>query len=1239
MQRHGGTRKFFALAGGEVENDFSKKLVRNRTPESAVEELRAAHEKWKALPEDERGDFSAVWLYTNEGALYKWMRKRGGYDFFVALAGGEVATDFKKDQSVYNRTPESAVEELRALYAQWKALPEDKFEKFNVAWLYKNFRAFLEWIYGHGGIQKFITLAGGDVAEDFEKMEMVRGRTPEMAIEELRAAHARWKALSEDERGKFNVSWLYNHAAGVLNWVYQHGGIEMFVILAGGDVENDFRQTKRKVERGNPLKKELDELLGEVAHGSAQEFRSLINIFGSSRCVDILFRYRSDFQRLPVEYVKGMLGDYLGDFLVAKGEFRTSDVEVALPYLSDLTFREGLFETIKDNCLRFYYSQKQGAGAVGKTNDDIIYGYLGHLVEELGHLKNPALDDIIQDVLVYYDSVLKDFHKPEQFVDALNPNREFPDINQRINMKELKEKKRLVIADEMGLGKSASAIMAKEQLGIACAVVVAPANVVSTWQRYLSPQEHGGYYKTGQAPRVLTVEHPDQLDGVDASTYDYILISQEKMNDRYVEHLEHIDYGMMVVDEFHKFKDISGERTKHLTRLTQKVEGDDKYLALLSGTPVPNKIRDVALTLKLLYPERFGAVGDRELVAQIIQGDIIDLRSVLLPKMQMKSLAESVEMPPLTETIRKVELSELEKEVYEMLLEEDELDVKSKMNLLQKFLLNPDSVDATPGIESSKIQALSEELETAFQTKDKVVVFVNGLIDDVIRGEQTILDHLKLPPGVTALPIHGKNRNERTAIEKQFREAPGKILLLVSGQTADVGVDFSCGDEVIFYNEPWTEYYRRQQLARVYRPGQENPVESTTLIAEETIDAGIHEYILKKYQAIEKLLKGVPISELEKNLLTKTETGDTADAEVNPELARFYFSTWDKMLKMFGYVKEIGEEEFRKFLVAYGEHDATRGEQYAEYYAELGNRSYQANANRVTATLLNRFVREQGKDPESLLILDVASGPEMLRNHIPDVYQHRVVSMDINKEHFQGEGGTRVVGSALKLPFKKRTMDYVTMSLSWHYTNFVPSKERYERIEVLKEMNRVLKEGGRGVLNLIYSFDFKNEEQFAAVADSLGFRIVSEYSGEVEAGSQYASRVITLEKVRDCEGTIDDTIEQIGPDNLNGVKFTKNDKRLRDSRKILTEFEIGGKVLHVDFNKKDKEVFEEEAAITALGERLRDQNKNIRSIPRDQIIENGFVRISTGKRYILFKKLEKGRGVVIIKDTSTQQAA
>ncbi|MCX6780749.1 MAG: SNF2-related protein, partial [Candidatus Magasanikbacteria bacterium] len=991
---------------------------------------------------------------------------------------------------------------------------------------------------------------------------------------------------------------------------------------------------EKSKELEDRLKKDLSKDEQEK-DGLSQNIRSLIGVFGASRAIDLLYKFRPEFRGIPVERVKSCLGEYLGDFLAAKHEFHLKDLGEAKEFLSDTTFREGLYETMKSHCLQYYFQERK-KGVEGDSYE-IIYGYLVHIIDELGDDTNEFLDQVIEDVVTYFADAIQKFHKPEKFVDHLAEGREFPDLNQKINMKELQDKKRMLIADEMGLGKSASVIMAKEHMKLGCAVVVVPAVVVGTWQDYLSDDpERKGYFKPGQAPRVLVVENPEQLRDVTKDQYDYIIVSHGRLNGRYAPLLEQLDPDMLIVDEVHELKNIkagkkAAVRSRALMPLVRKLEQgekENKYLAILSGTPIPNKVRDVALTLKMLYPEKFADMSSAELVRDIIHGDAINLRALLIPHMQMKELEDVVEMPERAEKIVEVKLSPDEADMYEAILELDELTATEKMKTLMKFLMNPALLDTTPGIEGAKIVALRNELQEIFKTKSKVLLLVNHLISGILRGRNAVIDQLSLPPNVKIETIHGEDdKKQRPKIQNEFNNGVDPMLLGGSGDAMGVGISLVGGEVTIVYSEPWTESDLRQQKARVFRPGLQHPIQERTMIVSGTLDEGIHKYIARKYAAVEKILKGIPISELDKRMLEKAEsnpTGEDADFELNPELARTYYSWRQRLSQMFGHMKELGEESIVKFL-------ETWGADYAEGYRQVGARSYQANTNRVSGTLINEMIQKSGRHPAALAILDVASGPEMLRHHIGNANQESVFSLDINGHHFKDStsGKTRT-GSWTKMPIKSGSVDYLNCAMAFQDSAFIPSKGKFERIDVLREMNRVLKNGGRAVISMIYSMQMLDMEKFKLFAEATGFHLVEDYSGLAENGGRFSSQIITLEKFADAQKTAQDIFKEVGQENHSGLKMGNTEKILKNYREILTGFFLDGRAKTVDLNDSDRAVLHEEKELTDKVAELKVRYKTIRDIPPEEVISNGFVRMLAGKNYLLFKRLTKASGVVIL---------
>lgn len=1013
------------------------------------------------------------------------------------------------------------------------------------------------------------------------------------------------------------------------------------------------------------LKTNLENFVQEVANEAtsddqAKKIGEIMRLLPGN-AHDILLKYHPEYKGMQVGYVKKIIADYLGDFMLVHREWQPSDIEKTKDLLDIKEIREEILINLKNGCLNFVNLER-------KNNPDIKEQALVDKYfqkEEMMTLLRSGIPEVassLSDLKRYYDEIfsLRE-KKPGNIVGSLKEGRVFPDINQMINIKEISEKRKMLIADEMGLGKSASAILTKEYLGLGCALVVMPSNVQDTWQKYLSDHvneddKQTGYFKKGLAPKVLNIDSPKDMERLKNEVFDYILISQEKINgETYKEALQDIDIDMMIVDEIHKLKNIeSGTRSEAIIALSEKIKGDNKYLVLLSGTPVPNKVKDVAIILKLLYPEKYKEVNNKEMVRRILYGDLIDLRTELLKKMQMKELVTSIEMPKLTEIDIPIELSPSEREIYEILLEEDELTATEKIILFRQFLLNPELTNVQPGVTGSKIKMLEKTLKEDLQTQKKIVVFVNDYIKGVVRGDKNIIDKMDLPDDIVIKEIHGEitNRAERKQIEEDLKVGNKGMVVFVSGQTAGVGVDFSGADGVIFYNDPWSKYEKNQQKGRVYREGLKNPLTVKTLVTKNSIEEGIRHYIDAKEKAIEKLLKGISNTDAEKKLLYNDSKISTNNIETNAELSKEYLSDWEKLMVHFGEGFESGEKRFRDGL-------STKGKEYAELYRKLGPLTYQGNNARTTATIIERMIDEKSENTNGLRILDVASGPEMLKDAASEKIKGSIYSMDINTEHFTHsvDEGKTIVASFLNLPVMDNSINYLNLGFAFHQTSPIKYyKKNYERLQVLAEMNRALKTGGRAVISMLYNVKFTNEHTFEKLIDKIGFKIVEDYSGKVASGENYKANFFTLEKTANIPEYKSDALkfssadnaryitelgDKLGREFLEGLEMKKTsegESRIRDQRRMIDTVSINEKEIKLILNEKDSKLLAQEKQSIKDGEDLKKKYGGIKNIPLDEIKAIGFERkLETPGYFLLYKIIKEGGAVIIRGDYKNKE--
>ena len=471
--------------------------------------------------------------------------------------------------------------------------------------------------------------------------------------------------------------------------------------------------------------------------------------------------------------------------------------------------------------------------------------------------------------------------------------------------------------------------------------------------------------------------------------------------------------------------------------------------------------------------------------------------------------------------------------------------------------------------------------------------------------------------------VHGEDKGREAEI-KAFREEDEKCLLVVSGDTMDVGVDLSNAEHVIFYNDPWTLAEKHQQMARVFRPGLKKPLTVTTVETKRTLEEGISRYLEIKQRAIEKILRGGIVTDVEKEILSKGEKFTDENLSVNSELAEFYFNATDKINRVyFGALKYGGEKRMREFL------GTEHGQKYAEYYEELTDYSYQANSNRVSAAIIQNLAQERGiKKPK---ILDIASGPEMLAKHMPEG-KHDMLSTDINPHHF--ENG-KAVGKTKVASYKATgeptgAFDFVNLSLALNHEQLAPSRGIYDSAEVLHEMARVLKVGGVGVINELYSVEFKNIGKLTELVKAMGLKLVRQYTGDATYGTSYCSRVIAFEKVRETPQKTESYFRELPKHIFDGLKLVKSKRKLRGQSRIISEFHLGSRKLTIPLNKRDSMLLKEETQAIEAASSLRKKYGSFERIPDKDLDKFGFGRRLQRSRYVLFKETT-GEGMVVIR--------
>ena len=330
---------------------------------------------------------------------------------------------------------------------------------------------------------------------------------------------------------------------------------------------------------------------------------------------------------------------------------------------------------------------------------------------------------------------------------------DFPSWYQIVAVEYLRKKKRVLIADEMGLGKTAQAVVARAAIesdeGKPCkTLVVCPNTAKSLWyERICDP-----------AKRYFEKEYVDKLNVVQLDEYTESALDKLKKSDIAIVNYDSLSFSggegskanlkraimesgfrYVVLDEAHNAKNPSSQayRSKHVKDIADRAE----YLALLTGTPIPNTLSDTYMMIALLEPKRKEKViervkeGDKDVVKEVERevgykdaSEVAQaysqtpslIRAILNTRMLRREMKDVYKLPDLVDKPYDIQLSPEQDAIYKEILDNCELEGSYKLQQLKRALLDPSLVN--PDIIDDKLKPLLKTTESAkYLELDKII--------------------------------------------------------------------------------------------------------------------------------------------------------------------------------------------------------------------------------------------------------------------------------------------------------------------------------------------------------------------------------------------------------------------------------------------------------------------------------------------------------------------------------------
>jgi len=304
-------------------------------------------------------------------------------------------------------------------------------------------------------------------------------------------------------------------------------------------------------------------------------------------------------------------------------------------------------------------------------------------------------------------------------------------------------------------------------------------------------------------------------------------------------------FGAVVLDEAQAIKNPDSQTARAAYALRAG------FRLALTGTPVENRLEEL---WSLMHFANRGLLGGRSDFSDQIARPIAEgragaaaaLRQRIRPFV-LRRLKKDVapELPPRTEGVLRVELTDGERAVYDAVRAATQKDVLALLEggkgviaaleallRLRQAACHPSLVPGQTAATSSKIEALLEALETAVAEGHKALVFSQWT---------SLLDLIEPALARAELPfarLDGTTR-DRAGVVARFQADDGPPVMLVSLKAGGSGLNLTAADHVFLCDPWWNPAVEAQAADRTHRIGQTRPVFVYRLVAAATVEERI----------------------------------------------------------------------------------------------------------------------------------------------------------------------------------------------------------------------------------------------------------------------------------------------------------------------------------------------------------------------------------------------------------------
>ncbi len=399
------------------------------------------------------------------------------------------------------------------------------------------------------------------------------------------------------------------------------------------------------------------------------------------------------------------------------------------------------------------------------------------------------------------------------------------------------ERNRSYLALDPGLGKGVIAALICNALADLPVVIVVPPGLALTMEAEISKW-------CGHEPLGVTIIKDSVIHRPDV---------RDKIQD-----LNPLNDGVLIVDEFHRYKNGAARRTKAMLGKRGLYKEFEKVI-VMSGTPVPNRPLELYAALSRLAPETIDFANRTEFGQKYCGGYVgEDGRWNFKGASRMQELRKRVHGKFMLRIKKADVLKDLPPKTEELIL----LDAKlpAKVTAMEKKILRAhspeDLVQAQlgPGAEhqSSYLRMLGElkvKPALAFlrdfleDSDEKIIVYAHhkAVVAELFAGLKKF-HPLKIVGGMPTL-------EKQLAVEKFQNKKRHRVMV---GNIVACGLGFTLtkATQVFFVEYSWCPKINEQAADRAHRIGQRNNVYVRYMVFANSLDRVVLETDLRKRNVI-----------------------------------------------------------------------------------------------------------------------------------------------------------------------------------------------------------------------------------------------------------------------------------------------------------------------------------------------------------------------------------------------------